>query len=338
MGETELVEALHSLDRPVDPSGEERERIWQAVSVEVAQDGSEVDADAVYLSHRAVGGTTIGKGVWRMAAVAVVVLVVGLGAVWLGGPDGRRVGGGAATDQTVSGAVELPDGHPAVELLARGADDVTTFSELARQKGLAFQCVSGGMAQVCLVYADGLVAVVPFAAGPGFTVTVGGSAVAEEVAVPLDEGALAVPGPGGRFTAVIRDATGDQVASTRGGLSEPQPPQGGDEVREPLISDAEGEASYAVGVTDTGVLCAQAGGANESLQSCGGKTLSAVAFQAGEHVVLAGYIPAPVGTLTAVLDDGQRFPLELTLVPGQDMFAFGLIACHHRVRRNRSTG
>ena len=322
MGETELVEALRKMNRPVDPSRDERDRIWRRVNLEITKGSSSIDAENV-LTTRTVG-ETIGKGLGRMATAAVAVLLLGLGAVWLGGGEGLVGGGGPETDQTVGAVVQLPQSHPAAGLIARGVPDAATFADLARQEGLTFQCLASDMAQICLVYADGLLAVLPLVAGPGFTMTLSGNVVDQEVAVPLDEGGLAIPGPGGRFTAVIEDAGGQQVASM-GGAFFPEPQSSGREIRVPVVSEAEGDASYAVGVTDTGNLCAEARGATEWVGACDGKDLAAVAFQVGDRIVLAGYVPAPVGTLTAILDDGRRILLEPKSVPGNDMLAFGLI-------------
>lgn len=221
MGEIELVEALGNLDERVDPPDQERERIWGVLVSELER------ATATHAGPSAGSGgarekAKIGRGLGLMVAAAAVIFTVAFGVAWLHAGGGPGADGPTTDTASESGFVALPESHPAAQILAEG-DDITRFSERARELGLPFQCMSGGMSRLCLVYSDGLMAVVPLATGPGFGVTISGEAVDMEVTVPIDGGPVAVPGPGGRVEAVILDARGEQVARMHGLLpSRPQ--------------------------------------------------------------------------------------------------------------------
>ena len=58
---------------------------------------------------------------------------------------------------------------------------------------------------------------------------------------------------------------------------------------------------------------------------CGGNQLTALAHQTQGAIVVAGYLPGPVGALTAVLDGEHRRPLLLTPFVDGGMLALGSI-------------
>lgn len=131
----------------------------------------------------------------------------------------------------------------------------------------------------------------------------------------------------GRPVIVVRDLV-LFIVTAAGLLSCVDPPAIGPgtmEIVDPVVSDARVDAQFAIGRDDKGVLCAEAGSARETLRVCGGHDLAALAFQTEEAYVLAGYVPMPVGSLTAILDGKHRRPLQLTPIPDAGMLAFGLI-------------
>lgn len=214
MTEQDPVQLLNRLDRPVEPTPEVRERIWRSLAMELDHDGVASTDPPVEWSR----GPSIGIGFWQMASVAALVLVVGLSAVWLSRPDDPTVGGSAPTPPSAPAPSPIPPTHPAAQILAEGAGDAASFSANAQEREVRFLCASGGMSQLCLVYADGLLAVVPLSSGPGFTAEIRGSVVDEPATVPLDQGTLAIPAQEGRVEAIVRDGTGALVASMEGGL------------------------------------------------------------------------------------------------------------------------
>lgn len=317
MGETELVEALRTLDRPVVPPDRERKRIWDALAAELETGGRSpgpIDGG----DGRDGVGRSVGGGVWRMAAAATLVLVVGAGAGWLAsGNDAPGDGEGpAAVDDAA--AVPLPDTHPAARILAEGADDTSSFSERARPLDLPFHCSAGGMSQLCLLYADGMVAVVPLAGGPGFTATISGAAVHEDATVALDDGPVALPGPGGRVTAVVRDSTGERAAEMEGALI-PRPGDGlGDDTAVPeshpalrfLADGAITYGSFADALTENPVphLCGR--NIPHDYQFC-------LVYSDGVLVVVA--FDNPQGTVARIVGDGVGGEVEVRLDSDQPM-------------------
>ncbi len=106
---------------------------------------------------------------------------------------------------------------------------------------------------------------------------------------------------------------------------------------EEVVAGSEEGSYYVVGLDGDGVPCARAGAISEqSKQSqivCGDPDqvgtepfqLVAAAFQGETSVALAGWVPASVAGVTAVFDGGQSRPLELTAIPGYDLYGFGAI-------------
>lgn len=84
---------------------------------------------------------------------------------------------------------ELVETHPAMRLLAQGATDHESFAEAASAQELQFTCAAGGGFppwELCLVAADGVLAVVPFEGIEGLVARVQDSHLTTDVVVPLD--------------------------------------------------------------------------------------------------------------------------------------------------------
>lgn len=119
---------------------------------------------------------------------------------------------------------ELTDTHPAVRLLAEGATTREAFAEAALAEDLRdFSCASGGgfaefdLWELCLVLADGLLAVVPFDGEPGLVVRIVHPSLTRDVVVPLDgDRPVGVRYPGSGARAEI-----EYLGLTVGGMSVP---------------------------------------------------------------------------------------------------------------------
>lgn len=109
------------------------------------------------------------------------------------------------------------------------------------------------------------------------------------------------------------------------GRALPGPVVADGEIVDPVVSDARDDARFAVGLDGTGALCAEVGTAIMTQRACGGDQLTAMAYQTQGAIVLAGYLPMPVGALTAILDGEHRRPLVLTPFADGGMLAFGSI-------------
>jgi len=82
-----------------------------------------------------------------------------------------------AGPESPEGAVAVPIGHPATELMARAAN-LDEFSAAAQLANLAFVCGKGAVPrpwEVCMLSADGVVAVVGFGDTTGIVVRVTGA-------------------------------------------------------------------------------------------------------------------------------------------------------------------
>lgn len=97
------------------------------------------------------------------------------------------------------------------------------------------------------------------------------------------------------------------------------------EIVDPVVSGVDDNGRFAVGRDGTGVTCAEVGTATVTQRVCGGDQLTAVAYQTQGAIVLAGYLPMPVGALTAILDGEHRRPLLLTPFADGGILAFGSI-------------
>lgn len=111
----------------------------------------------------------------------------------------RQVAHPDATPETgVEGAegdlVDLTDTNPAIRILAQGGTSREAFAEAADAQGLSFTCAAGGAPpglgfdqwELCLVAADGVLAVVPFDGEPGLVARIRQQDLSGDVLVPLD--------------------------------------------------------------------------------------------------------------------------------------------------------
>lgn len=105
-----------------------------------------------------------------------------------------------------------------------------------------------------------------------------------------------------------------------------------------VIGGSQENSYYAVGFDTDGILCAETGASFElSKQSqgvCGDthqpsdpayQEVAAMAFQAESFVALAGWVPTTAASVTAFYNGEVRRTLELTPIPGHDLYAFGAL-------------
>jgi|GEM_PF-2112837 len=97
-------------------------------------------------------------------------------------------------DETSDGdLVQVPDDHPAALTLAT-ASTYEEFSQAALEEDLRFVCAETETWQVCVLSADGILAVVPFDVPSGLTGTVESGSLDEAVSLPLDQGPVGIAG------------------------------------------------------------------------------------------------------------------------------------------------
>lgn len=107
-----------------------------------------------------------------------------------------------------------------------------------------------------------------------------------------------------------------------------QAPAGPFTVVEEVVAGSEADSFYAVGFDRDGHICAETGASHNSQASCGPGdrlSLTGMAYQGETSVALAGWAPTSIGNLTVVYNGELRRPLELTLIPGHDVYAFGAV-------------
>jgi hypothetical protein len=105
-----------------------------------------------------------------------------------------------------------------------------------------------------------------------------------------------------------------------------------------VIGESQENSFYAVGFDSDGILCAEAGASfdvsRQSQGVCGDsdqpdapayREVAAAAYQGDSFVALAGWVPTTAASVTAVYNDQIRRALELTPIPGYDLYAFGVI-------------
>jgi len=110
------------------------------------------------------------------------------------------------------------------------------------------------------------------------------------------------------------------------------------QVVDEVIAGSQENSHYAVGFDSDGILCAEAGASLDlSTQSqgvCGDsdqaaapayQQVAAAAYQGDSFVALAGWVPASAENITAIYNGEIRRSLELTPIPGYDLYAFGAI-------------
>lgn len=174
MSETDLIFALRSLDKPVEPSDELREVIWQPLAARLEAETNrrrptETDRPALW------GGLRI------MAVAAVVVLVVGIGAVLLNS-------GGDSPVADPGTSVSVPDSHPVAELVAEGIPSYQSATDALAASGHPHLCRLSGPYnwRLCLVYADGVLGAITFDNPQETVARIAGDGLGGEVTVPID--------------------------------------------------------------------------------------------------------------------------------------------------------
>jgi hypothetical protein len=81
-----------------------------------------------------------------------------------------------------------------------------------------------------------------------------------------------------------------------------------------------------VGFNTEGNLCAVAGTTSDREYRCGEAAPTAVAFLAGDHLAVAGYVPTSAVEVTLMLKGVHRGALELAPVSGHDLLAFANVS------------
>lgn len=153
-----------------------------------------------------------------MVAVAVLVLMAGL----VGALIGRNLAptaGGPTTSIPSDGPfapVELANSHPAKRILDAGVSNSETFATAASEQDLSYVCATGGGPttwEMCLVAANGVLAIVPFNGSPGLTAVVSGGYLPHPTSVSMSDGPLGIPntGPGAR---VAIEYQGETIGET----------------------------------------------------------------------------------------------------------------------------
>lgn len=109
--------------------------------------------------------------------------------------------------------VDIPADHPA-SLVLEDAASFAEFSEVSREQGLEFACVSGGADkwEICLVAGNDLLAVVPFVVPSDLIGTVVSGDLENPVSFPLDSGIVGVSGIG-RGVSLLLELDGQEIGS-----------------------------------------------------------------------------------------------------------------------------
>jgi hypothetical protein len=146
----------------------------------------------------------------------------------------------------------------------------------------------------------------------------------------------------GRWVA-LGTAVAVAVVGLVAALLQPNEPEiHGSRVVDEIVADTQENSFYVVGLDDDGVVCAEAGASFEqSRQSqgvCGDsdqpgaqayQEVTAAAFQGNGSVAIAGWVPTTVTSVTAVYNNEIQLALDLTPIPGYDLYAFGAIEDAH---------
>ena len=191
----------------------------RSLVTELVSSGPEPYPAAAAIHRRPRPRTTLGGGLMRMTAVAVLVVAAGLVGVWIGRGTAPWATGPAATH--VIGAaqdlVDLPPTHPALQILADGYDTFDAFAEEATRRNLAhFACAESTGWQLCLLESDGILAVVPFGQHTGVA-HVQANGLSGPVEVPLDIGhPVGLASSGSPWTVTVRDPQGNVIGSSSG--------------------------------------------------------------------------------------------------------------------------
>lgn len=99
-----------------------------------------------------------------------------------------------------------------------------------------------------------------------------------------------------------------------------------DQITTVVTSDEVDGRGAAIGVDEDGALCAIAGTTSERESRCDGAAPIAVAFLAGDHLAVAGYVPTSAVEVTLMLKGVHRGALELAPVSGHDLLAFANVS------------
>lgn len=116
-------------------------------------------------------------------------------------------------ENSIGSPVSLPESHPAAELLNQGAR-YPEFSAAAQSVGSGIVCSRAAWA-LCLVRANGVLAVVPLGAEVGTVASVDGDGWAEPVLVPMDGDVVALAS-GDEEIRVVLELGGATVGSMQG--------------------------------------------------------------------------------------------------------------------------
>lgn len=100
------------------------------------------------------------------------------------------------------------------------------------------------------------------------------------------------------------------------------------QVVDEVIGGSQETSHYTVGFDVDGILCAEAGASSDSTSgsqsSCvAGDRIVAAAYQGDTSVAIAGWVPTSAASLTVIYNGEVRRTLDLTPVPGHDLYAFG---------------
>ena len=117
-----------------------------------------------------------------------------------------------------SPVVDVPDSHPAAELVAGGVVDIEAFTEGALALNLPSLCGAGGGVrpwQLCLAHSNDITAFVPLGNTEGMVARVTGTGLGRGVLIRLDTGRMfGIPRDGGAISVSIE--TGDRQIGTLG--------------------------------------------------------------------------------------------------------------------------
>lgn len=123
-----------------------------------------------------------------------------------------------ALDGAPQDLAQIPESHPALGLVEQGLTDQASMGAAAIDQEIPnFSCARGGGFpgwELCLVYADGILAVVPFGGEPGLAARVRDPNLSRDVLVPLDGfEPVGIANTGLRPTVIV-EYLGEDVGST----------------------------------------------------------------------------------------------------------------------------
>lgn len=174
MNETDLTIALRSLDEPVAPPEELREAIWQPLA-------ARLETEPSHRRPNQADRPTLWRGLQTMGIAAGVILVVGISAVLLNSGSDSPV-----ADAGTSASV--PDSHPAAQLFADGIPSYQSATDTIAASGHPHLCSDNRQSDwsLCLVYADGVLAVITFDNPQETVARIAGDGLGGEVTLPID--------------------------------------------------------------------------------------------------------------------------------------------------------